>query len=107
MHNTILLHTTMVAKEVHLVHLPLIFRLQHLLSGKTGLQFFPLGKQAHLHLLHLFLLGRETGSEFIHLILQLGVLLLRSILLSLKGFLFLLQLVRFSPDNSFLPFSQF
>ena len=70
MHNTILLHTTTVAEEVHLIHLPLIFRLQLLLlSGKSGLYFFSLGKQARLQLLRLFLLGRETSPKFIHLLL--------------------------------------
>ena len=67
MHDTIFLHTTAVAEEVHFVHLPLILHFQLLLSGKSSLQLLLLGKQARLQLLCLFLLGRETGLEFIHL----------------------------------------
>ena len=45
MHDVILLHAAAIAEEVNLVHLPLIFRLQLLLlSGKSGLHLFPLGK---------------------------------------------------------------
>ena len=107
-HNTILLHTKMAVEEEHLVYLPLIFYLQFLLlSGKIGLQFFLLGKQAHLQLLRLFLLGHKIDPEFIHILLQLGVLLLCPLVLSLQGFPFLLQLVRFIPDSSILPLSQF
>ena len=107
-HNTILVHRKTMAEEVHLIYLPLIFRLQLLLlSGKIGLQFFSLGKQARLQLLRLFLLGHKTDPKFIHILLQLGVLLLRPLVLSLQGFPFLLQLVRFIPDSSLLPLSQF
>ena len=38
MHNVVFLHTTTVAEEIHLVYLPLVFRLHLLLllSGEPG-----------------------------------------------------------------------
>ena len=85
MQNTILLHTTTIVEEVHLVHLPLILRLQLLLlSGKSG-PLFPLGQQACLQLIYIFFLGRETGPELIHLLLQLRVILLRPLYLASRA----------------------
>ena len=69
-HDTILLHTTTVAEEVHLVYLPLIFLLQLLLlSGKSGLHLLHLSNQARLQLIRLLLLSHETSPEFVHLLL--------------------------------------
>ena len=106
-HDTILLHTTTVAEEVHLVYLPLIFHLQLLLlNGKSDLHLLPLSNQARLQLLRLLLLSHETGPEFVHLLLELRILLLCPLDLSLQGFLFPFQLVCFSPDSPLLPLSQ-
>ena len=77
MHNVVFLHTTTVAEEIHLVYLPLVFRL------------------------HLLLLSCKASPKFIHLFLELKILLLHSVDLTLQGFLFPLQCVRLSPDKPF------
>ena len=91
MHDSVFLQTTAVAEEIHLVCLPLVFNLHlMLLSGEPGLHLLLLSRQTSLQSLCLLLLSYKASPEFIHLLLQLEILLLHFIDLTLQGFLFLL-----------------
>ena len=81
--DVVLLHTTSIAIEEHLVHLLLILLLQ------------------------LLLLICESGLEFLQLFLHLGILLLDLFALGLSGLALLSQPVNLSMDRLLLHLHQF
>lgn len=74
MSNVILLHTVVVAKKVHLIHLLLILHLQFLL------------------------LGYKPKSKFFYLLFQLGILLFGLLMFGLCGLFLLSQLLNLNPN---------